>query len=175
MALPEIANPTIAQLHNIINTNIANDVVGGIDPTDDRAVRNSIINYLSNISGQTLKSKVVVLNTFQLDRNFSIPTTISDGTTIHSVVVSLICKTANNSFIAGDIVTSPTPYPADSGRTAAQGIGVEYNNSDITSIKAMVNDEVTIMSKYNATGGATAGNLSINPAQWSIRLSILYV
>jgi len=49
MALPEIANPTISQLHDIINTNIANDVVGGIDPTDDRAVRNSIVNYLSTL------------------------------------------------------------------------------------------------------------------------------
>src|SRR6478736_4812818 len=103
MALPEIANPTIAQLREIINENIANDIVGGIDPLDDRAVLNSIVNFLANITGTTLKSKVVTLGTFAANRNYAIPTTISDGTLIRSVDATLICKTANNGYVIGDI------------------------------------------------------------------------
>lgn len=168
MALPEIANPTIGQLHNIINVNIANNVEGGIDPLDDRAVRNSIVNYLANLNAQTLKTKVVVLNSFQADRNFSIPTTIIDGTTIRSVDATLVCKVANNDFAIGDIVKPPSPY-------VNGGIGIQYKESDITSVKAVVNDEIWILSAYNSTLGAVGSNLMINPAQWSIRLTVFYV
>ncbi len=175
MALPEITNPTIAQLFEIIEENIANNVEGGIDPLDDRAVRRSIVNFLNNITAPALKTKVVTLGTFQLDRFFQLPTTILDGTTIISVSIFLVCKTANNGFEVGDIVTAPTPYPVDSGRTASQGIGIEFTASDVSNIKIAVNDQVTIMEKYDATPSAPANDLSITASQWSIRATIFYV
>jgi hypothetical protein len=168
MALPEIANPTIAQLHSIVNENIANDVVGGIDPADIRAVDNSVVNYLANINSNVLKTKVIVLTTFTIDRHFSIPTTIVDGSFIRSVDATLICKVANNNFVIGDIVKPPSPY-------VNGGIGIQYKENDVTSVKAVVNDEVWILNAYSATPGALGSNLQINPAQWSIRLTILYV
>jgi len=95
MALPEIANPTIAQLHEIVNTNIANDVVGGIDPTDDRAVRNSIINYLNSLGAiQTPRFQGIIYNINVGEDNTHV-------STHKSSVTDTVVVTRDNIFAGG--------------------------------------------------------------------------
>jgi hypothetical protein len=87
----------------------------------------------------------------------------------------LECKTANNGFAVGDIVTAPTPYPVDSGRTAAQGIGVQFNNLNIDTIKVMVNDQIIIMTAYDGTTDAGVSNISISTSDWKIKLFVNFL
>jgi len=92
MALPEIANPTIAQLHEIVNENIDNDVVGGIDPTDDRAVRHSIINYLNTLgSVQTPRFQGIIYN-------INIGANNTHISTHKSIVTDTVTVTRDNVF-----------------------------------------------------------------------------
>jgi hypothetical protein len=164
MALPEIANPTIAQLHDIVNENIANDVVGGIDPTDDRAVRNSIINFLANLTGPALKYKVVTLTTFLKDNFYTVPTTITDGTTILYASYMLVCKVANNGWAVGDTITASAPDASTSG------MAVKFN-STITSVDVLISNNLQSLKKT----GLFSDNFEVVPAQWSIKITILYV
>ncbi len=169
MALPEIAHPTIAELKAIINENIANNIEGGIDPLDDRAVRNSIVNYLNNNTGTTLKSKVVTLGSFEANRNYILPLSLPvGGTSYRSIDVDLLCKIANNGYSIGDIVKPPAPY-------VNGGVGIQYNDNDLSIVKIMIHNEIWITTAYNPAPAATVGNLLINPTQWSIRLTIYYV
>ncbi|WP_035647317.1 hypothetical protein [Flavobacterium sp. ASV13] len=148
-----------------------------IPAEDHRAVENKIIDFLIQEVGKTAKSKVLLLESFVLDRNFTVDTGFTVGTEITSVVAMLVCKTSNNGFFPNDVVTAPTPYPQDSGRTAAQGIGVQYTNVSPDSIKVMVNDQLTIMTAYNATVNAPANNVlisGVDAAKWSIKLIVGY-
>jgi hypothetical protein len=169
MALPEIANPTIAQLHDIVNENLANDVVGGIDPTDHRAVENSVVNFLANITGTTLKAKVVTLGTFAWDAFATVPTGIVDGTTIISVVPMLLCKADNNGWVVGDIVSPSTPYSA-AGSHPDEGMAVKFNAS-VANVEVLISNQLQTLNK----AGALVNNINAIPSQWSVRLTIFYV
>lgn len=148
-----------------------------IPAIDHRAVENKIMDYLVQEIAKVAKTKVLLLESFAVDRNYTISTGLSISAVIDSVVVMLVCKTANNGFVIDDVVTAPTPYPADGGRTLAQGIGVQYNNAANNSIKVMVNDQLTIMTAYNSAANAPANNLfisGVDAAKWSIKLIVGY-
>jgi len=170
--------PTITQLRELVATKLAS--ASDIQATEHREVENAIIDYLEALesSSSNAKSKVVTLDSFTTDRNYSVATDLASPKVITGVFVMLECVTANNSFSVGDIVTAPTPYPTDSGRTAAQGIGVQFNNTNPNSVKVMVNDQLTIMTAYNSASGAIANNVIFSggaTANWKIRLIIGYV
>lgn len=142
-----------------------------------RAVENKIMDYVSQEIGKVVKSKELYIESFTVDRNYSISSGLPANSIISCVIAMLVCKNANNGFAAGETVTAPTPYPTDSGRTAAQGIGVQFNNLSIDSVKVMVNDQITIMTAYNSTSGASANNVIIGgagTADWNIKLIVLY-
>lgn len=142
-----------------------------------RAVENKIMDFVVQEVAKNTKSKSLLLDSFTTDRNYSVATGLPVSAIIDSVVVMLVCKNSNNSFSPGDTVTAPTPYPQDSGRTLAQGIGVQYNNFSNGSIKVMVNDQITIMTAYNSAVGAVANNVSISgsgTANWSLKLIVGY-
>jgi hypothetical protein len=133
-----------------------------IPAVDHRAVENKIMDFVVQELAKVAKSKELPLESFTTDRNYSVATGLPSAAVIDSVIVMLVCKTANNGFSIGDTVTGPTPYPQDSGRTSAQGIGAQYNNFSNSTIKVMVNDQIAIMTAYNGT------------ANWSIKLIVGY-
>lgn len=139
---------------------------------------NGIINttgyYLNGSPITFALQKVVMLTSFIADRNYYVYTGLTFGNTMTSVIAMLVCKVANNGFSVGDCVTAPTPYPQDSGRTSAQGIGVQFNTNDYSVVYVMTNDEMHIMTSFNPQGGAVANNVKITPSQWSIKLIISY-
>lgn len=148
-----------------------------IPAVDHRAVENKIMDYVEQEFAKVTKSKVLYLDVFTTDRNYSVATGLPDGAVIDGVIAMLECKTSNNGFGEGETVTAPTPYPADSGRTAAQGIGVQFNKLDSSSVKIMVNDQVTIMTAYNAAVNANANNVILSggaTGNWKIKLIVIY-
>lgn len=161
---------------NEVRTFIAEKLAGDseIEASEHRDVENKIMDYLVQEIKKVAKSKVLVLESFNVDRNFIMDTGLTEGFIIDSVVVMLVCKSSNNGFVPGDVVTSPTPYPQDSGRTASQGIGVQYNNADPSKIKLIINDQVTIMTAYNSGSGAAANNIVITASNWSLKLIVGY-
>lgn len=159
------------EIVDLIDTNLAD--FSDILPVEHRAVEMALLNYIHSKPSV----KVLSLDLFTTDRNYSIATGITAGSTIVGVAVMLECKTANNGFAVGDIVTAPTPYPTDSGRTSAQGIGVQYNSQPDT-VKVMTNDQITIMTPYNDAVNAVANNISISGAatgNWKIKLYVTYI
>lgn len=170
-----MADITETQVRQFIAENLPSE--SDIPAVDHRAVENKIMDFVVQELAKVAKSKVLSLDSFTTDRNYSVATELPNSAVIDSVVVMLVCKTANNSFSAGDVVTAPTPYPQDSGRTSAQGIGAQYNNFSNSTIKVMVNDQVTIMTAYNGTANAVANNVIISgsgTANWSIKLIVGY-
>jgi hypothetical protein len=168
--------PTITELRELSNTKFAS--ASDIEAVEQREFNNALFDYLEAIQGSIVKSKVVMLDDFTTDRNYSVATDLTAANQITSVVAMLVCKTINNGFAAGDTVTTPTPYPNDSGRTNAQGIGVQYNNLNPDTVKIMVNDQLTIMTAYNSASGALANNVMFSggaTANWSIKLIIGYI
>jgi hypothetical protein len=157
---------------DLIDANLAD--FSDILPAEHRAVEIALLNYIHSKPS----IKVLNLDLFTTDRNYSVPTGLVAGRTITGVVVMLECKTANNGFAVGDIITAPTPYPVDSGRTSAQGIGVQYNNSQPDTVKVMTNDQITIMTPYNDVANAIANNIIISGAatgNWKIKLYVTYI
>lgn len=166
---------TEVQVREFIALKLAGDPE--IQAEDHREVENVIMDFIVAGLATVSKSKVLMLETFGANSNYSIATGLPVSSVIDSVVVMLVCKNSNNGFAAGDVVTAPTPYPQDSGRTAAQGIGVQYNNFSNSTVKVMVNDSITIMTVYNSTPGADANNIQITgsaTANWSIKLIVGY-
>lgn len=169
---------TITQIRELITTKLAN--ASDITASEHREVENAIVDYLEEITAATgvVKSKKIILNAFSLDRNYSLNTELPTGSVIMGVYAMMVCRSPNNGFGTGDTVTAPTPYPSDSGRTAAQGIGVQFNNADIDVVYIMVNDQLTIMTPYNPASGAVANNVVLTGtavSNWSIQLIITYV
>lgn len=159
------------EIVDLIDANLAD--FSNIMPVEHRAVEMALLNYIKSKPS----IKVLNLDLFTTDRNYSVLTRLVGGSTIVGVSVMLECKTANNGFAVGDIVTAPTPYPADSGRTSAQGIGVQFNSNPDT-IKVMTNDQITIMTHYNNEVNAPANNLIISGAStgnWKIKLLVTYI
>ena len=170
-----MADITITQVREFIATKLAGDPV--ISAKDHRDVENKVLDFIVQENAKLARSIEVTLDVFTTNRNYSVPTGLAASAVITSVMVMLVCKTANNSFYVGDVVTAPTPYPRDGGRTSAQGIGVQYNVATSASVKVMVNDEVTIMTAYNAAPGADANYMIFSGSQsanWSIKLIIGY-
>lgn len=148
-----------------------------IPAVDHRAVENKIMDYVEQELGKVVKSKTIVLENFTTIRNYSINTGLAASSVIQGVIIELQCKTSNNGYAVGDTVTAPTPYPADSGRTARQGIGCQYNNLDPTVIKVMINEQITIMTAYNSAVNAQASNFLFSgagTANWIIKLIVIY-
>lgn len=166
---------TVNELRQLIALNLASE--SDIPAEKHREVENKIIDYVVQEFAKVAKSKVLLLEAFTTDRNYSVATGLPSGVKIDSVVVMLVCQIANSGFNVGDTVNASTSYPADNGRTAAQGIGVQYNNVDSSSIKVVVNKQVTIMSSYNSASNATAGNIlmsGINMNNWFMKLIVGY-
>ncbi|SHG27500.1 hypothetical protein [Flavobacterium johnsoniae] len=145
--------------------------------TEHREVENKIMDYVVQEFKKVAKSKVLILESFTTDRNYSLSTELPTGSFIDSVVVMLVCKVSNNGFSVDDCVTAPTPYPQDSGRTSAQGIGVQYSNLNPSTVKVMVNDQITIMTAYNSAPNAVANNVIMsgtNLNNWELKIIVGY-
>lgn len=125
--------------------------------------------------GSVVKTKVVKLDSWVADRQFTAYTGLPSGSILQGINVFLECKVSNNGYSVGDIVTAPTPYPEDSGRTSEQGIGVQFKQSVHDLFRVMVLDQVTIAQAWTSDG-ATANHVIIgNTSQWAIRFVILYI
>jgi hypothetical protein len=140
-----------------------------ITPEEHRDVEKAIVEFADQ------KTKILKLESFTTDRNYSLDTGISEGNVITRVSVMLECKNNNNGFVVGDHVTAPTPYPADSGRTSAQGIGIQYNG--VSKIRIMVNDQLCLMTPYNSAANANANNVLLSGSatdNWKIKIYVDY-
>lgn len=104
-----MADITETQVRQFIAENLPSE--SDIPAVDHRAVENKIMDFIVQELGKVAKSKVLSLDSFTTDRNYSVATELPNSAVIDSVIVMLVCKTANNSFSAGDVVTAPTPYP----------------------------------------------------------------
>ncbi|WP_281322002.1 hypothetical protein [Flavobacterium aestivum] len=167
---------TITAIRELVTTNLGS--ASDIQATEHRDVEYAILDYIENLENSITKSKVVMLDSFLTDRNYSVTTGLASPKVITGVLAMLVCKAANNGFAEGDTVTAPTPYPQDSGRTSAQGIGVQYNNVNPDVVRVMVNDQLTIMTPYDSAANAIANNVIFSgaaTANWSIKLIIGYV
>ena len=140
---------TESEVRQMIALNLADE--SDILAEKHREVESKIMDYVVQELKKVEKTKELLLESFTTDRNYSLPTGFPVGAVICRVQVMLVCKNPNNGFVVGEHVTAPTPYPQDSGRTAAQGIGIQYDQVNNASVKVMVNDQVTIMTAYNAT------------------------
>lgn len=142
-----------------------------------RGIENNLFDYLEELEARIPKVKVVTLDSFALDRNYSVNTELPVGAIISGVMAMLVCKFPNNNFGKGDTVTAPTPYPTDLGRTSGQGIGVQFSNTSNGAIRVLVNDQLTIMSAYTAGTNVSTNTVAISGTQannWSIKLIINY-
>ncbi|WP_202703160.1 hypothetical protein [Flavobacterium sp. UGB4466] len=170
-----MADITETQVREYIATELANE--SDIPAVRHRAVENKLMDFIVQELAKVAKSKVLILDSFTTDRNYSLATELPANSIIDNVTAMLVCKNAVLGFAQGDVVTSPTPYPYDAGRTAAQGIGVLYNNFSNSTVKIMVNDQLTIMGPYKSEPNATADPILISgsgTANWSIKLIVGY-
>lgn len=160
---------TKLELIDFINEQLAD--ASNITPDRHRAVELAIVDFVDSYK----RTKILTLESFTTDRNYSLDTGIPQGNIITGVRVMLECKNNNNGFVAGDHVTAPTPYPQDSGRTSAQGIGIQYNG--VAAIRIMVNDQICLMTAYNSSTNAYANNLLLSGGatdNWKIKLYVDY-
>lgn len=165
----------------LVNKNTFIKRVNGTDSTSYLAnsSRNGLMSkeqydVVANVAGG-VKSKVLKLNSWSLDRQFTVPTGFTGSEVIIGINAFIECTTANNGFVVGDIVTAPTPYVEDAGRTAAQGIGFQFKQSEKTLFRVLVNDQVVVMQSWTSDG-ATANNFNIgNPTQWALRFIVFYI
>ncbi|WP_281225360.1 hypothetical protein [Flavobacterium aquiphilum] len=167
---------TLTEIRELIATKLAD--TSDIQASEHREVENAIVDYIEALQSTIAKSKVVTLDSWTTDRNYSVATGLSSGAVIAGVLVMLVCKNVNNGFSIGDTITAPTPYPEDSHRTSAQGIGVQFNNLNPATINVMVNDQITIMTVYNPAPSAIANNVIFSGSatnDWKIQLVIGYV
>lgn len=167
---------TIAELRTLAANKLADQ--SNIRAVEQREVVTAIIDILEAQTATVHKSKVLTLSNFTTDRNYSVATEIPVGSTITGVFAMLECVAVNNGFAIGDRVTAPTPYPSDNGRTSAQGIGVQFNNANSSTVKVMVNDQLTIMTPYSAVALANANNVLLSggaTANWVIKLFVNYI
>lgn len=167
---------TSTQIKELIQLKLASD--SEIAALEHREVELALVDYIDGLVASIQKIKALKLDFFAVDRNYSLPTTLPVGAVIMGVTAMLECRVANNGFVVGDTVTAPTPYPNDSGRTAAQGIGVQYNGSSNDTVKIVISDQVTIMTPYSAVANAPTQNIIISgsaTSNWSIKLFVNYV
>ncbi|MBF4484438.1 hypothetical protein [Flavobacterium sp. CSZ] len=169
-----MADITENQVREFIAVNLQD--ASGIPAVDHRAVENKIIDFMVQELGKVAKSKVLLLESFSVDRNYSIATGLPESAIIDSAVAMLVCKVSNNGFAVGDVVTVCTPSKWDSTNQPS-GVGVQYNNLNNTVIKIMTNDELVVMTSYNSAPGAIANNLTISGidvGKWSLKIIVGY-
>jgi hypothetical protein len=164
---------------NEVRTYIATELATAteIPALKHRAVENKIMDFIVQETAKAVKTKVLFLDIWTNSKNYSLSTGFTGTEIIESMQVFLVCKEANNGFAVGDVVTAPTPYPGDTGRTAAQGIGLQYNQAANNAIKIITNSQITIMSAYNSNPGAGVGNVILSNAitsKWKLKLIIGY-
>ncbi|WP_295093798.1 hypothetical protein [uncultured Flavobacterium sp.] len=170
-----MADITVNELREFIALKLPSE--SEIPAIDHRAVENKIVDYVEQELGKVVKSKSLYLDVFTTNRNYSVSTGLPASSVIDDVAVMLECKTSNNGFGVGEVVTAPTPYPADGGRTSAQGIGVQFSKIDSSTIRIVVNHQITIMTAYVSTINAGAGNVLIwdsLTANWKIKIIVTY-
>lgn len=163
---------TPEEVQILIDTNLAD--ASNITPIEHRQVETELLNLIKKVPTQL----VLDLDTFTSNRNYSLNTGLTGVVKITGAYAMLECRVPNNSFQVGDCVTSPTPYPTDSGRTAEQGIGVQYNNSSPDVVRITVSDQITIKSAYNSTGGSSSDILILSGSatgNWRIKVFLTYV
>ena len=126
--------------------------------------------YLVNV----VRELTVLLDAWQLDRQYSITTVVPPTATIIQVVPFLKCIAASDGYTAGDIINAPTPEVNDSGGLSPQGIGLIFQHNSAI-INLMIDGRLAIKQGYDSTPAAPviAINLS-DPTKWNILLSILY-
>lgn len=134
--------------------------------------------YQVNVSlAATIQAVIVSVLTWSRNWQTTVSTTLTSGKNIISITPFLECTTANNGYQVGDILTVSTPEFNDNGGLSDGGIGVQFNNSDCTLVRVVVNDRVVI--QENANGGSTgaAGNPFnvTTTTDWAIRLAIVYI
>lgn len=163
---------TIAQIDQLITENLAD--YSNILPEKHRAISSALLAYISTMP----KLKVLTLETIpSADRHYSIPTLLETNEIITGAYAMLECKVANNGFSVGDIVTAPTPSPEDEGRTAAQGIGLQYSNIDKANVKVLINDAIWIMMPFSAVANSLATTLQITAtiSNWKLKVFLTYI
>jgi len=152
----------------LIDLNIAS--LSDITATETREVLTAML----NLSDNNVKSKRLTIDTITTNHCHTVATALPSNATILGVNAFLECKVAVNGFNVGDIVTAPTPYPKDQGRTNRQGVGVQWNG--YTNIRVMIADEITIMNAY--VSEATTGTYQFNgaaTANWKVVLIVNYI
>lgn len=157
---------SIDQIRTLIADKLADNSL--ITPVEHREVENALVDYLLEVP----KAKVLTVETIAVDRNFTVNTLLPAGSLITNVMVMLECKLANNGYVIGDTVTAPTPYPIDAGRTAGQGIGIIFTNTNNAVINIVINDDVHIMSRF--VGQGTIGLATII-GSWKLKLFVNYI
>lgn len=165
---------TATEIRNLIINYLGS--ASSITAAEHKSIENALIDYAEATQTQadnlansilSLIPKKLTIDSFDVNKNYTVATGLDSSKTIMGVIVMLECKTANNGFVVGDIVTAPSPYPVDTSRTSSQGIGVQFINGE--NIRVVVNDAVTIMSAY-VNGATSTGDLTVTPSQWKINL-----
>jgi hypothetical protein len=167
---------TSTQIKELIQLKIEDQ--SEITAVEHREVELALVDYIDAIKAAIPKIKLLQLDFFAVNRNYSLNTDIPLASVITGAYLMLECKVANNGFVPGDTVTAPTPYPADSGRTAAHGMAVQYNNASTQSVKIVVNDQLTLMTAFSAISNAPGSNIVISgsaTSNWVVKVFINYV
>lgn len=138
----------------------------GLLSSSDKAILEGLTNVLKN--------KIIKLSSWSLDNQFTVFTGFTGSEVIMGVSCFLECTTANNGYAVGDIITAPTPYPIDSGRTSSQGIGVQFKESVNNLFHVLINDQICVMQAWTVDGAIANTFFITSTSQWAIRLVILY-
>lgn len=175
---------SIDALHTLVATNLADN--SNIVPSVHREVEDEIINYMATLSGggnpapgsipnAQMYTVIKYIESWQADKQYEVLTDISTGQIV-TVHLDLECKSSNNGFSQGDIIDTPRAYPEDSGRTAAQGMGVQYRANTVDKVYVSTNDGVWAMSSF-AGVGQPGGNFNVgaSSSSWRIRVVITYI
>ncbi len=163
----QIAVPTPTGAETKVNGG-SNITVTGAGTTASPYVVNAVIPASTGV-----QSQIMYLPTWAMDSQFAVAPPLF-GKTIISAIAFLECTVDNNGFIIGDTVTTNVPEMGDSGGLGQQGIGVQWNNAAPTVMYINVADIVSIMGAYISTGHQ--GDPFVpNPAEWRIKVSILYI
>lgn len=155
---------TDQNVETVIQTNLAD--FSNITPEKHREVEYAILNA-------AVKASVIEIPNWQKDKQYSVYTGDLGIGEIISLIPYLKCTTANNGFQVGDIISIGTPERGDNGGIGQQGIGVQFNNNDVTSIKVLVADIVFTMEAFT-NNGVPADTIEPDPNFFSIRLVVQY-
>lgn len=170
----------IGQDNNITTSSI--DKLGNITANSFVKTGGTSSQYLMadgsvSTAGTTIQAVAVVWG-WGINFGNVVDTTIGSGKTIINVTPTLICKVANNGYAVGDVVSVSATQSNDSGGLADSGVSVRFVPSDSTKVTFNVNDRLDIPNCYNgavSTGGAITDPVAATPAQWDMRLVILYI